>query len=257
MQFYTCSQLFICLVTSLACTSCVHLYYAPNTNNVPLFTSKGQGRIQAQISAGDNISGGELQSAYAFGEHTAAQLNLYSAGRDDGQYGSGNGTYAEMAAGYFAPSPNKHWVFESYAGIGYGGIVNKYQNANYSSSEMAKTSVTKFFIQPSVGYSSLYFDIAVSSKFSSVFSGVQHSSVSQEHNAYDYEEIGYMQTHKSHLFWEPGFMIRGGFKQIKVVLQYTQSVATHYKLPIDKRNTSIGIMVPISSSKSSASTAQQ
>ena len=34
-------------------TSCVHYYYAPNANNVPLFKEKNEGRIQLQYSGGN------------------------------------------------------------------------------------------------------------------------------------------------------------------------------------------------------------
>ena len=31
-------------------TACIHYYYAPNSNNVPLFKEKGEARVQAQYT---------------------------------------------------------------------------------------------------------------------------------------------------------------------------------------------------------------
>src|SRR5690349_20551879 len=116
----------------LSATSCVHYYYAPNSNNVPLFKEKNEMRIQAQYSTvgpvsdyTDAIGGFEIQSAYAVGNHTAVQLNFLHANYDD-EYGSGDGNYIEAAAGYFRPSVDKHWIFETYAGLGIGSVNSTY-----------------------------------------------------------------------------------------------------------------------------------
>jgi hypothetical protein len=45
------------------CTSCTHLYYAPNANNVPLLKEKNEGRAQLQLSSGNYVEGFDLQSA--------------------------------------------------------------------------------------------------------------------------------------------------------------------------------------------------
>jgi hypothetical protein len=63
----------------MCCTSCVHYYYAPNANNVPLFKEKNEERIQLQYSGGNNYGGFDFQSAYAVGKHTAVQLNFFHA----------------------------------------------------------------------------------------------------------------------------------------------------------------------------------
>ncbi len=69
---------------TLANTSCIHYYYAPASNNVPLFKEKNEVRIQAQYSSVavdastiDAIGGFELQTAYAAGKHLGLQLNYF------------------------------------------------------------------------------------------------------------------------------------------------------------------------------------
>lgn len=216
------TQVFILSVIIILNTACTHYYYAPNANNIPLFKEKNEGRIQAQYSGGNYFEGYDIQSAYAISRHAAVQLNIFHAGENDGDYGSGNGTYLEFAGGYYKPSPNKHWIFETYAGAGTGSVNNVYKNTYNYATEKAKTSVTKLFIQPSFGFTSNHFDMAVSSKFSLVSTGVKHSTLTKENNDFDYEQVSSLKG-KSYFFWEPGIMIRGGFKQIKVLAQVTYS----------------------------------
>lgn len=242
------TNLFFILIIIITNTSCVHYYYAPNSNNVPLFKEKNEARIQAQYSSvgissngEDAIDGFEIQSAYAVGKHTALQLNFFHAGDKD-DYGSGNGNYIEPAAGYFMPLHNNNWIFETYAGVGVGGINSIYKTDNLS--ESAKTSLTKFFVQPSFGYSRQHFSVAFSSKFSLVNLGVGSSSVSEENNPTDFAYLEAFKNGKSYFWWEPGFIIRGGFKNIQGLLQITYSIQNDKTLPFCNENVSLGIIVP-------------
>jgi len=239
--------LFFAVVT--CCTSCIHYYYAPGGNNVPLFKEKNEARIQVQYSTvgiradgSDVIDGFEIQSAYAVGKHTALQLNYFHAGDNEPGYGSGNGNYIEAAGGYFKPLHNNNWIFETYAGIGTGSVNSIFETEH--SSETARTSVAKFFIQPSFGYSRNHFDVAFSSKFSLVNFGVRSSSVTQEKNPADFNYIESFKNGRSYFWWEPGLMIRGGFKQVKAFVQATYSIHSDETLPFCNANYSIGIIVP-------------
>jgi hypothetical protein len=172
------------------------------------------------------------------------QLNFFTASHDDYEYGSGNGTYIEAASGYFKPTPDKHWVFESYAGIGTGSVINKYEKF-----ESSKVGITKLFIQPSFGYSSKYFEMAVSSKFSNVNFHVKSSTVNSD--SYEFENIKFLRSKKSFFLWEPGIMIRGGFKNLKFLAQLTHSISNDLKPIIDDTNFSLGIMIPFKIKKKS------
>jgi len=231
------------VVISSLCTSCLHHYYAPNSNNVPLFKEKNEGRIQAQFSGGNDYEGFEFQSAYSVGKHTALQLNFFTAnGNEEEAFvepSSGKGTYIEAAAGYFAPSHNNHWVFETYGGVGTGTVTNEYYK-----SESSKVGVTKFFLQPSYGFSTKNFEIAVSSKFSLANFNVKNSTVTMDNNPADFPDIEFLRNNKSFFFWEPGIMLRGGFKQFKILAQFTYSASNDSKLNIDNANLSVGIMIP-------------
>jgi hypothetical protein len=232
----------------LSATSCIHYYYAPNSNNVPLFKEKNEARIQASYSTvglradgSDVIDGFEIQSAYAVGNHAAVQLNFLHAGDKESGYGSGNGNYVEAAGGYFKPLLDKQWIFETYAGIGIGGVNSEY---TYPATGNAATSITKFFIQPSIGYTSDYFSTAFSSKFSLVDFGVRSSSLTKENNADDYDYIESFKKGKSYFWWEPGVMFRAGFKNVQAISQITCSVHGNDQ-PFCYLNYSLGIVVLI------------
>lgn len=243
--------IFIVSVILISHTSCVHYYYAPNSNNVPLFKEKGEARIQAQYTTTgaqadyDAADGFEIQTAYAAGNHTALQLNFFYASENDQDYGSGSGNYIEAAYGYFKPFGKKRWVFETYAGLGFGGVTNVFKNDynNYTTEE-AKTSIAKFFMQPSIGFATKYFDVAFSSKFSLVNLGLNRSTLSEQNNQIDYAYIESLRKGKSYFFWEPGLMIRGGFEHVKVVMQLTQTVISDDTEPISDASLSLGLVIP-------------
>jgi hypothetical protein len=229
-------------------TSCVHYYYAPNSNNVPLFKEKNEVRIQAATTtlgndAAENINGFEMQTAYAFSKKFAAQLNFFSAGSTDAQLGSGKGSYIEMAAGYFKPFYKDHWVFETYAGVGTGGVNSVFLQGGANEQD-AKTSITKFFVQPSLGYCRNHFAFAIASKFSYVDLGLKSSSVGKDAFPTDYDVIESFRNGKSFFCWEPSIMIRGGFKQAQLFTQLTFLSKNDQNAPYCNGNFAFGIVVP-------------
>jgi hypothetical protein len=240
-------------------TSCVHYYYAPNTNNVPLFKEKNEARIQAQYSSVsgdqsiDEIANGlELQTAYAVGKHLGLQFNYLNASYTDVDYGSGSGNYFEAAAGYFNPSKNKYWIFETYAGIGSGVVKNIYKTD--IGEETAKTSFTKFFIQPSYGYCRKHFAMALSSKISFVNFSASNSTLTQDAHPQDFNFIESFRNGKSYVWLEPGLLIRGGFKSLQATFQVTYSIHDDSNMPFYNLNSSIGIVVPFNIKSKQAST---
>ena len=242
-------HVFILSVIIILNTSCVHYYYAPSSNNVPLFKEKGEARIQAQYTStagqGDDAADGfEIQTAYAVSNHTALQLNFFHAAENDQDYGSGSGNYIEAACGYFNPFGKNKWVFETYAGLGTGSVTNIFKNTINYTTEQAKTSVTKFFVQPSVGFTTKYFDAALSSKFSLVNLGLNNSTLSEENNQADYAYTESLRNGKSYFFWEPGLMIRGGFEHVKVVIQLTETILSDDTQPISSGSLSLGLLIP-------------
>lgn len=231
----------IAVAVSLFASSCEHYYYAPSSNNIPLLKEKGDGNVELKYSVGNYYTGFEVQSALAVSNHVGVQLNFFTASQDDEEFGSGNGTYVEAAGGYFKPTANHKWVFETYGGIGTGVVNNQYESQSAANS---KVGLTKFFMQPSFGFTSPYFDIAIASKFSLVNFNVKSSTVDKDRFPFDYYNIQSLEDTKSFFIWEPGIMMRGGFKGLKFQGNLTIAVPSNSALSLDNINYSTGIMIP-------------
>ena len=213
--------------------SCVHYYYGPNSNNIPLLKKSGDMNISAGITEASESSGFEMQSAIAAGKHVGIMVNYYSAkGKDNSStqiwdgftytqttYNeSGSGQYLEGAMGYFTRI-NETAIFEVYGGYGTGSITN-----TYSQFGSTKVSASKLFLQPSFGYSSEKgaLEFAISSRFASVSLRPEEQRVVVDGHPAQ-EALSELRKKTSHFFWEPGFMVRGGFESMKIQLQYTHS----------------------------------
>ena len=209
----------ILLFTAILFGSCLHLYYAPNSSNVPLFKEKGEAKINANYSGGAEISGAEIQGAYAVSEHVGIMLNTAFLGSSeeysDGQKDEGNGYLVEAGAGYFMPLA-ENFIFETYAGLGVGGANNEYYYGGNS-----KVNFTKFFIQPALGFSVKNVDFGAASRFSAVFMNVQNTSGV---NTIDLPDLQYIEANPTSILWEPSLFVRFGFESVKAQLKYTPSL---------------------------------
>ena len=234
--------LLIALIISL--TSCVHYYYAPNAHNVPLFKEKGETNIIAAISGGDEFSGIEVQFASAVTENIGVMANFITASGDGGvddQYESGKGFLFELGAGYYKPLGQK-FVFETYGGAGFGSVKNEYSFGD------SKVKFTRFFIQPNIGFKTRGFEVAFSARFAGLnYHSVNFSSVEQ---SYDLDNLEYIKNNKFSLLFEPSLTIRGGWKGVKVQLQYVLSENLNNKyLAQEVMNFNIGMFIDISPKK--------
>ncbi|HET9823890.1 MAG TPA: hypothetical protein VFP87_01080, partial [Chitinophagaceae bacterium] len=175
---------------------------------------KGEARLNGYYSQTDYTSGAEVQGALAVSKNIGVMLNtaFLDGGRD------GNGYLLEGGAGYYKPFAEK-WVFESYAGVGFGSA-----NNNDSWEGTSKVNFTKCFVQPSVGYASKYFDAGVASRFSGVYMKV--TDYQPEISSYNLE---YVKAHPNSYLWEPSGFIAAGFQQAKLRLQMTYSLNLNNK----------------------------
>ncbi|HEX5025614.1 MAG TPA: hypothetical protein VFV68_10090 [Agriterribacter sp.] len=211
--------------------SCTHVYYSPNSSNVPLFEKKGEFRLSGNYCVGstvsDEITGGEIQAAYAAGDHLGILLNTaFMGGREEDNtqgHSSGSGSIIEMGAGYFKPLKKSH-VFETYAGFGFGNVKN-----NYLSGGNSRVNFTKFFLQPSIGYSKKYFHVGIASKLSFVIMKVDLPNGHNLIEPYDMGDIAYITEKPLSVLWEPSFFIRAGVKAVKAQFQFTPSVNLNNK----------------------------
>ncbi len=197
----------------LSFTSCVHYYYAPNAHNVPLLKEKGNTNVTIVISGGDEFTGIEGQVATAVSEKIGVLGNfMYASGNENfnGHTESGSGFLFEVGAGYFKPILQK-FVFETYGGLGIGSVSNKYESGS------SKVKFTRIFIQPSIGFTTRSFEIALSSRFA----GLNYHSINT--NSYNDHDLEYIRNHKFSFIFEPAVTIRAGWEGAKFQLQYVFS----------------------------------
>lgn len=261
MKYYA-SLLALAAITA----SCTHVYYAPNTANAPLLSKKGETRINALYSAGgvSEFSGGELQVAHAISKNFGLMANGMAVSRSDeitdwdfysGTTGShtekGNGSYMEFAGGYFRTlDKNKKFVFETYGGFGVGTAKNEYDFGDHS-----KVNSTKIFLQPSLGYKSVHFEMAVVPKVSFINWNVKESLISNQSNS-DAGAIAAIKSKPHFVAFEPALLLRAGGKDFKAQasLSFSNTQAssgTGYRTDdlIEGLNASIGISINLKPNK--------
>lgn len=211
-------------VAAILFASCHHVYYAPNTANAPLLSEKGETRINALYSAGNSseFNGGELQVATAVSKRAGVMLNFFSAGKTDivsdlngeSVEERGNGSYVEAGAGLFHPfGADKAWIGEVYGGGGFGSATNE-----YGFGDRSKVGITKYFIQPSFGYKSRSFEVAVVPKVSMIRWNVKEKSIRNSRNESVTADLNYITENPNFVAFEPALLLRGGSKTFKVQL---------------------------------------
>jgi hypothetical protein len=237
-------------------SSCSHYYYVPNSANIPLLKEKNDMRISAGYSGGETFEGADIQFAYAVSPSIGIMANgLFGGKTEEDAYGakqSGKGSFGEVGIGYYKPfSPKKLFVFEVYGGAGTGVTNHEYGNSNAT----AKVGATKFFIQPSIGYTSKKgrFEFAMASRFSGVNLKVKEE-FNVPHDADNYSDyytgLEYVRQHPFSMMWEPSFRISVGSKDVKFYFSYTHSFnLTNSLLAQELYNASIGMRLTVNTGK--------
>ena len=218
----------ICVFALLS--GCSHYYYAPNAANIPLFKEKNTFKGKVGFSSDDYL-GADIQMSYSVSKNIGIMVNSFFAGKTeqvqesifttDSHVESGKGSYIELGAGYYKPlGEDKVWIFETYAGAGIGG-----ENHAYASSQTANLKLSKFFIQPSIGYSSKsdVVEVGLSSRFSALNLKVKKSDLTFEANHIEKEDLDSVALHSSSFLWEPSLIVGVGWQDFKFYLQMTLS----------------------------------
>ncbi len=233
-----CFQLLIVASILFMMIGCTHYYYVPPAQNVPLFKEKNEVRITANISE-DVGTGVDIQAAYAMTDKFAIMTN-FSSVKDESDDDYGKGNYFDLALGYYKPF-HKNLVFEIYGGFGSSTQNHKYGYYNGGSpGTEADLSFVKFFLQPSFGYTSNGFDVAVTARLSNIIFREINNRAS--HGSAPYEEINLISQNKSSLLFEPSLTLRGGWKYVKVQAQtvYSKNLS-HPELAFFTYRSSLGL----------------
>lgn len=237
-------------------TGCIHYYYAPNAANIPLFKEKNIFKGKAGYGGGENYNGGDIQLAYSSGKKVGIMFNAFFAGNTENvqetnssssHKESGKGSYVETGIGYYKPfgAANK-WIFETYGGAGVGG-----ENHTYKAFQTSRLSISKLFIQPSLGISTNdgHFEAAIGSRFARLNLKIKQNNVSSDpDNEEEKQQLDFISTHPSSLLWEPSGLVAGGWRNFKFFLEYTATLnMTNPELAQDTHSLILGIKFSLKS----------
>jgi hypothetical protein len=220
--------------------SCSHSYYIPPTTNVPLLKEKNELRATITAGGGSDIATTDFQAAYSITNHFAVMSNFMRAsGSDDNENSSGTGNCFEIGAGYFTPIESSG-LFEVYSGIGWSS-----QEHQYNSGGTSDLSFRKIFFQPSIGLTFNFFDIALTSGFSTVnFFDVNYQLLPTDSN---FESVSEIAEKNLSLLFEPAITFRIGWKYIKFQTQLGLSHnLSHPELRFEPLKISVGFTFAIS-----------
>jgi hypothetical protein len=204
-------------VMLVSVTSCSPVLYSTVGQNVPLFKEKGEVSMSASYASANNGDGLSLQASGAVGNHVAVIGSFYTLSEEhnDNDGWRGKGSYGEIGAGAFGTlNPAGNLVYEAFAGVGSGSI----KNARYENTVDVK--FFKPFIQPSIGYTSKWFEAAFTPRLG-VVSYTSHTFVwsGAEPNEAEFLEANF-EREKTTFVFEPGLTFRTGYKGIKLQIQY-------------------------------------
>ena len=193
------------LFISIFLTSC-RTVYAPNALNVPLLQEKGE--VKATVATNN------LQVAVALSDHIGVMANGYvNAYKSDDKSFRNNGKGAEVGVGYFAQTEHRI-IYEAYGGIGLYNVKMKEENDR----KTFNANAVKYFVQPAIGWVNRYFEIAGSPRLSVVkYASPDVTGYTNEEQSVNYFNI---LDQKAHVFLEPTLILRGGYKFVKVQVQY-------------------------------------
>lgn len=194
----------LALSSTLFC-SC-RTVYAPNAVNTPLLQEKGELKVA--------LAANNLQVASAVTQHVGLMVNGYlNAYTSDDKSFKNNGKGAEVGIGYFGHTADRI-SYEAYGGAGLYNVRMKEAN----NTKTFDADAVKYFIQPSVGWVNPFFEVAVSPRVSVVkYNAPDITGYTASEQADNYFNL---LDKKAHAFLEPTITLRGGYRFVKLQVQY-------------------------------------
>jgi hypothetical protein len=191
----------------------------------------------------------DVQTAFAVGDHLGIMANgFFKSYNGDNNY-QHRGGLLELGAGYYN-AYNSHVVFEAYGGGGMGRVykqemMNSGNNSQFLGSFTGNGS--RIFLQPSIGFTSSFFDVALANRLSFVkyhrFSSTNYSTEELVKN--DLDNV----TDPLYVFVEPAVTARVGYKFIKVQAQYGLTINMGQNLPHTQNFATLGVIIDLKPKK--------
>ncbi len=186
------------IIAILLLSSCAPMY-VPNVVNTPLLRNKGE--FQASVYTG--TSGVDPQLAFALTDRIGLMVNGSFADRTDTTGDYHKHSFVEFGAGIY-DKIGEYGVVEVFGGYGFGSLRAEFSPNEIWTSYSDVTS-NRIFIQPSVGLTTNFFDLALTPR-------VCYVMVKQE------------SIKKSTMFFEPVITVKTGFKYVKFSTQMGLSI---------------------------------
>jgi hypothetical protein len=214
---FTCLFLFALLLIQ----SCSPVVYSTTGHVVPLFREKGEATLSGGYATSNNGEGFHVQAAGAVSDKWALLTSVYTMSEKSSDRWTGHGTYFEAGAGHFGSfGSDDVFIYETFAGIGFAGIKNTYQSSRLD------VNFIKPFIQPSIGISRKWFDVALTPRFG-IVSYTSHE-IQTSDAAYRAAAENFFDDQKTTFVFEPGLTLRVGAKNLKLQLQYNISTFSYH-----------------------------
>jgi hypothetical protein len=223
-----------------------NVYYVPSTPNTQLLSEKNDVSVNVLASASNQFTGFETQASYLPAKHLGL-IAGYSSGKNEVAETYMRFHKFEAGAGYVTPL-SKVWHFETYGGIGTGTIDNMHATGN------SEIHLTSFFIQPAIAASNAKKTVqfGIISKFSGVNFNVD-TAFENAKEPYCTSQLGSLYRQPFHLMWEPGLLLRVGWKNFMFHTSYSASAdLTNPDLHRATDNFSIGVSVRFNAAKTVA-----
>lgn len=213
------AQLMLVAVIAIVLQAC-NTAYVPNTVNVPLLRNANEVRIYADPKV-------NVQAAYAITDEIGVMasghvvLSRIQEADDNTTLQEGSGSMFDAGIGFQKViNPNiimsGDLMAEVYAGAGYGSM----SLSNASDGKHYEVSATKVFIQPSLGYSHRYLEVAFTPRIVGLMYG-------EPTTGYTDDELHVKElpdrSKPMHWFVEPTITVRGGIQEVKLQFQIGQS----------------------------------
>lgn len=201
------------ILVVIVVSSCNPVYYRPNTQQIPLFKEKGEGRASIASNMEDQI---ELQGAYAVSNNIGIVANgLYAKYNLDNGTDMVKGKLIEAGAGYFMPV-KYNFVFEVYGLAGIGHVHNRFgETITPIFDRTIESDLFRLSVLPVIGYRIPNFSVALSTRIALLnYFNYKGGYI------YDSElQTYYLHNNKSNILLEPALTIRGGWHAIQLQAQ--------------------------------------
>ena len=217
-------------------------YYAPTATNAPLLANKDDISFSWSRGFSETKSGGNLQAAYLPGKHVGIMTNYSYLHSDNSGDDDSHQNRFEFGAGY-VNKLSEHWLFESYGGLGFG----KMSNQHYTGFSTVKSS--NYFLQPSiaVGTKEQKVQLGFISRFNLVNFKLTDTTFNNDREPFVTDQMKLIVNDPVHIFWEPGFVFRAGWKTVTLQAGYQMSTdLTDNGLQYAKDHFSLGVVFRLS-----------